>query len=220
MGGNLIQPQALFGACAAAAHGSACADVEKNIRNPFYIGDQPGGTEVSGWFDAWTPAASVYAVRARHAGDVSAAVKFARDHRLRLVVKGGSHSYQGTSNAPDSLLVWTRAINRVQVHDGFVPRGCGGGIAPTPAVTADAGAMWIDLYHAVTTVAGEAGASSPARHCAPSSCRRSSGVPGARSEPVRTAHSASQSLVSCSTMRSTCSTRIGASRCIRTRTAP
>ena len=154
VGGNLIQPQALFGACAAAPHGSACADVEKNIRNPFYIGDQPGGTEVSGWFDAWTPAASVYAVRARHAGDVSAAVKFARDHRLRLVVKGGSHSYQGTSNAPDSLLVWTRAMNRVQVHDGFVPRGCEGSIAPTPAVTADAGAMWIDLYHAVTTVAG------------------------------------------------------------------
>ena len=28
--------------------------------------------------------------------------------RCGFVVKGGGHSYQGTSNAPDSLLVWTR----------------------------------------------------------------------------------------------------------------
>jgi FAD/FMN-containing dehydrogenase len=36
--------------------------------------------------------------------DVVAAVNFARAHQLRVVVKGGGHSYQGTSNAPDSLL--------------------------------------------------------------------------------------------------------------------
>ena len=33
--------------------------------------------------------------------------------QLRLVVKGGGHSYQGTSNAPDSLLVWTRRDGRI-----------------------------------------------------------------------------------------------------------
>ena len=81
----------------------------QNIRNPFYIGDQAGGTQVSGWLDAWTPAPSVYAVKARQAADVAAAVNFARTHNLRLVVKGGGHSYLGTSNAPDSLLIWTRA---------------------------------------------------------------------------------------------------------------
>jgi CheY-like chemotaxis protein len=37
---------------------------------------------------------------------VVAAVNFARTHRLRLVVKGGGHSYLCGSNAPDSLLVW------------------------------------------------------------------------------------------------------------------
>ena len=46
---------------------------------------------------------SVYAVAARHVQDVVAAVDFAREHNLRLVVKGGGHSYLGTSNAPDSL---------------------------------------------------------------------------------------------------------------------
>jgi FAD/FMN-containing dehydrogenase len=53
-------------------------------------------------------APSVYAVAAKTAGDVAAAIDFAREHNLRLVVKGGGHSYLGTSNAPDSLLIWTR----------------------------------------------------------------------------------------------------------------
>lgn len=142
VGGSLIRPKALF---------VAGADVENNIRNPFYIGDQPAGTEVSGWLDAWTPAPSEYAIRARHTADVVAGVNFARENNLRLVVKGTGHSYLGTSNAPDSLLIWTRAMNRVTVQDAFVAQGCEGRYAPVPAVTAEAGAMWIDLYDLVTT---------------------------------------------------------------------
>ena len=126
----------------------------KNIHNPFYIGDQPGGTQVCGWFNAWTPAPSAYAVKARNAADVAAAVNFARDNNLRLVVKGTGHSYLGTSNAPDSLLVWTRGMNAVTLHDSFVGQGCEGKVAPVPAVTAEAGAVWIDLYTAVTTNGG------------------------------------------------------------------
>jgi FAD/FMN-containing dehydrogenase len=154
VGGNLLQPQALFAACQTNATGSACTEVLKNIRNPIYIGDQPAGTEVSGWLDAWTPAPSAYAVAARNAADVAAAVNFARENNLRLVVKGAGHSYLGTSNAPDSLLVWTRAMNKVTLHDAFVGQGCEGRNSPVHAVTAEAGAMWIDLYHAVTTEAG------------------------------------------------------------------
>lgn len=154
VGGNLVQPRALFADCQTDANGEACAEVRKSIRNPFYIGDQPAGTEVSGWLDAWTPAPSAYAVRARNAADVAAAVNFARENNLRLVVKGGGHSYLGTSNAPDSLLVWTRAMNKVTLHDAFIPQGCRARTAPVAAVTAEAGAMWIDVYHAVTTEAG------------------------------------------------------------------
>jgi FAD/FMN-containing dehydrogenase len=120
--------------------------------NPFWIADQPGGTETSGWLNAWTPAPSVYALAARDAGDVAAGVNFAREHRLRLVVKGGAHSYQGTSNSADSLLIWTRKMNHVLLHDNFVPKGSKA--APVAAVTAEAGAVWIDLYNAVTTEAG------------------------------------------------------------------
>ena len=83
--------------------------------------------------------------------DVAAAVTFARENNLRLVVKGGGHSYLGTSNAADSLLIWTRAMSRVTLHDAFVGQGCAGHSAPAPAVSCEAGAVWMDLYNAVTT---------------------------------------------------------------------
>src|ERR1700738_3663083 len=122
-GGNLLEPQARCAACRTNANGSACTEVLKNIRNPIYIGDQPAGTEVSGWLDAWTPAPSAYAVAARNAADVAAAVNFARENNLRLVVKGAGHSYLGTSNAPDSLLIWTRHMDKVTLPDSFTPPG-------------------------------------------------------------------------------------------------
>jgi FAD/FMN-containing dehydrogenase len=70
------------------------------------------------------------------------------------VVKGGGHSYQGTSNAPDSLLIWTRHMHDVQMHDDFVPQGCSGTHAPQKAITLGAGAIWMQAYDAVTTKAG------------------------------------------------------------------
>ncbi len=48
--------------------------------------------------------------------------------------------------------MWTRRLNDVTLHEAFTPRG--GGAEPGPAVTAAAGAMWIDLHDAVTTKAG------------------------------------------------------------------
>lgn len=125
------------------------------LRNPYYIGDQPGLTQTLGWVDAWATQPSVYAVAARSAQDIAAAVTFARENDLRLVVKGGGHSYQGTSNAPDSLLIWTRHMNEIQMHDAFVPRGCEGTMPPQPAVTLGAGAIWMQAYQAVTTRGGK-----------------------------------------------------------------
>ena len=153
VGGNLIRPEPLFAPCVRDATGAACQALTKNSHNPFFIGDQPSGTQVSGWYDAWTPAPSAFAVKARNAADVAAAVNFARENNLRLVVKGAAHSYLGTSNAPDSLLIWTRAMNHVELHDAFVPQNCQG-MAGVPAVSAGSGAVWADLYNAVTTEAG------------------------------------------------------------------
>ena len=152
VGGNLVRPKTVWAACEAAPGTAECLASLKDVRNPFALGDNPGGTQVSGWLDAWTPKASAYAVAAHSTADVVAGVNFARRHNLRLVVKGGGHSYLGGSNAPDSLLIWTRAMNRIELHDAFVPEGCS--TAPTPAVTLGAGCMWIDAYTAVTTKAG------------------------------------------------------------------
>jgi FAD/FMN-containing dehydrogenase len=152
--GNLIPVQFPLAACQTASDSPACQDVFKNLGNPYYIGDQPGLTQTLGWANAWTTKPSVYAVAARNASDIAAAVTFARENHLRLVIKGGGHSYQGTSNAPDSLLIWTRHMNDILTHDAFVPQGCGSGQSPQPAVTLGAGAIWMQAYDAVTTKAG------------------------------------------------------------------
>jgi len=92
-------------ACRDAPGGPSCQELLGRLRNPFFLGDEPGLTQTSGWAGAWASVPSAYAVAARTTGDVVAAVNFARENNLRLVVKGGGHSYAGGSNAPDSLLI-------------------------------------------------------------------------------------------------------------------
>jgi FAD/FMN-containing dehydrogenase len=152
--GRLIKVKSPLAACRTAPASASCAYVFKELKNPYYIGAQPALTQTSGWVDAWASAPSVYAVAAEETDDIVAAVNFAREHHLRLVVKGGGHSYQGTSNAPDSLLIWTHAMNGIVSHEAFVPQGCTATLAPQPAVTVEAGAIWMHVYDAVTTRGG------------------------------------------------------------------
>jgi len=154
VGGQLISVQFPLAACQSASDSPSCQDILNNLKNPYYVGDQPGLTQTLGWADAWVTKPSVYAVAARDANDVAAAVNFARENNLRLVVKGGGHSYQGTSNAPDSLLIWTRHMDDITMHPAFVPQGCGATHAPQPAVTLGAGVIWMHAYDAVTTKGG------------------------------------------------------------------
>ena len=152
-GGHLVKVEPLLEACANAAGSTACQDLLTQLKNPYFVGDQPAGTQSVGWLNAWMSAPSVYAVAATTTADVVGAVNFARENKLRLVVKGGGHSYQGTSDAADSLLVWTRSMNNVVLHDAFVAQGCANA-APQPAVTVEAGAVWVHTYDAVTTKGG------------------------------------------------------------------
>jgi FAD/FMN-containing dehydrogenase len=152
--GRLLKLESPFAACTADASGAACTELFRAWKNPYANGDNPALTQSSGWADAWVSQPSAYAVAATRAEDVAAAVKFARAHRLRLVVKGGGHSYQGTSCAPDSLLVWTRKMNAITLHDSFVPEGCTGRVAAGPAVSIGAGQIWMHTYEAVCARAG------------------------------------------------------------------
>lgn len=154
VGGRLMKLADPLLACRADPSGKACSDFFNDIKNPFYILDHANLTQTSGWVDAWTSQPSAYAVAATSAADVAAAVNFAREHHLRLVVKGAGHSYQGTSGAPDSLLVWTHHMDDIAMHDAFVPQGCTGKLAPQPAVSVGAGQIWGHTYNAVTPQGG------------------------------------------------------------------
>lgn len=136
------------------ADASATAELFRNLRNPYFIGDDPALTQTLGWTDGWTSRPSAYVVAATSANDVVAAVNFARRTGVKLVVKGGGHSYVGGSNAPDSLLIWTRRMEAIDLHDAFVPVGAPGGTMPIPAVSVGAGTMWGRAYDAVTTRGG------------------------------------------------------------------
>jgi len=152
--GNLVPVNSPVNACLSSDDGADCRAFFANVKNPYYIGDNPGITQTLGWVDAWTTKPSVYAVAARNADHIVAAVNFARENNLRLVVKGGGHSYQGTSNAPDSLLIWTRHLRDVAITPDFVPQGCRATHAPQRAVTVGSGSIWLQAYDAVTTKAG------------------------------------------------------------------
>jgi FAD/FMN-containing dehydrogenase len=152
--GRLIKVRSPLADCVGGTPDAACEQVFKELKNPYYLGDEVGLTQSLGWVGAWTSEPSVYAVAAKTTQDVVAAVNFARTNNLRLVVKGGGHSYQGTSNAADSLLIWTRHMNAVTLQDAFVGAGCAGNAEPQQAVSIEPGAYWRQAYDAVTTKGG------------------------------------------------------------------
>jgi hypothetical protein len=116
VGGRLVRPDDPLASCRVAPDSIACQSFFKDMRNPYFISDNPALTETSGWVDAWTSTPSAYAVKAQSTADVIAAVNFARENNLRLVIKGGGHSYQGTSDAPDSLLIWMREMSGIRAR--------------------------------------------------------------------------------------------------------
>lgn len=130
------------------------AKLLKALENPFVIQEYPWGTESTGWLGGWSTAASPYAVAVQKTSDIVEAVKFAKQHQVKLVIKGSGHDYLGRSNAPHSLLVWTHPMRKIEVLDAFVPTGAPAGTPATPAVTAEAGARWGEVYQAVTTKHG------------------------------------------------------------------
>jgi len=150
VGGRLIKLQSAVAACS--NNNAACTTLFKKLKNPYFINETPTVTQTLGWADAWTTRASAYAVAAASTADVVAAVNFAREHDLRVAVRGGAHGYQGTSNARDSLLIWTRAMAQIIMHDAFAPQGCSS--ARVPAVSLGAGNIWLHAYDAVTTRRG------------------------------------------------------------------
>lgn len=124
------------------------AEVFRRLKNPYWIGDEPGLTQTLGWIDAWTSRPSLMAVAAESSTDVTAAIGFSKANRIPLIVKGGGHSYFGNSNRADSLLLWTRRLRTIELHDSFRPQGAPEETA-IPAVSVGAGTLWGEVYRTV-----------------------------------------------------------------------
>src|SRR5450755_542015 len=80
VGGQLISVPSPLAPCKDAPSSAACAARITEMENPYFIGEQAGGTQTSGWLDAWTASPSAYAVAAHRTEDVVAAVNFAREN--------------------------------------------------------------------------------------------------------------------------------------------
>jgi hypothetical protein len=89
VGGNLLPVNFPLSLLKTDPEGAAAKRLLEDLKNPYYLGEQPGLTQTLGWVDAWATNPSVYAVAARNAQDIAEAVNFAREKDLRLVVRGG-----------------------------------------------------------------------------------------------------------------------------------
>lgn len=149
LSGQLVKPSADLDVCVKDSNSKACAKVLKNIHNPFYNENNSGDTQSQGLMNAWMNHASNYAVLAKDADDVAAAVNFAREHHLRLVIKGTGHDYLGRSNAADSLLISTHNMREVTFDKAFIPEGCDAKTGEQ-ALTVGAGTRWLEAYNVAT----------------------------------------------------------------------
>jgi FAD/FMN-containing dehydrogenase len=148
VGGRLLRVDSPLRPCFDDPASPACSAVLRDLTNPFRIQAEPGAFQTTGWLGAYVAEPSAYAVAARSADDVAAAVLFARDHDIRLVVKGTGHDYLGRSSDGDALLVWTHPMREIVVHDAFMPTGATASGSPVPAMSVGAGARWLEAYHA------------------------------------------------------------------------
>lgn len=146
VGGRLLEVASPLEACRADPADAVCQAALRTLANPYAIEDEPGAFHTTGWHGAFTSQPSPVAVAAETAEDIAAAVGFAREHELRLVVKGTGHDYLGRSSAPDSLLVWTHPMRRISLDDSF--RRAGSADGGTPAMTVGAGTRWLEAYQA------------------------------------------------------------------------
>ena len=150
VGDRLVTVESPLAPCKADATSDACSVVLENLQNPFWNEDSPGVLQTNGWLDAWEIQVSPYAVAAESAGDIAAAVNFARDNGVRLAVKGTGHDYLGRSNAADSLLIWTHKMREVTFLPEFRAAGSSADTPPVTAMSVAAGARWLEVYQEAT----------------------------------------------------------------------
>ncbi|KAI9840689.1 MAG: hypothetical protein M1837_001365 [Sclerophora amabilis] len=89
-----------------------------------------------------------YSVAAQEVNDIKAAVKFANEKDLYLVIKNTGHSHLGRSSGKGAFSIWTHNMKGKYWHKSFIAQGAPYGTHGTPAVTLQAGEQWLDVYQA------------------------------------------------------------------------
>ncbi|KAI8966418.1 FAD-binding domain-containing protein [Daldinia sp. FL1419] len=79
-----------------------------------------------------------YVVNATNAQDIKLSIDFARTHNVRVIVKSTGHDYQGRSQAPGALSIWTHHMQSLETHTSFRPQGCDFTINTTAATVGPA----------------------------------------------------------------------------------
>ncbi|KAL0067114.1 hypothetical protein AAF712_005901 [Marasmius tenuissimus] len=155
----LIHPLPPASACYPASSPSGtCTDVQVNSPNGTWRADQAGAYQNTN-FEAYVfPNGSIrfpceqgsvppIGVDARNVGDIQAAVKFAAEKNLRLVVKNTGHDYLGRSSGRNGFMIWTHHLKNITYNETFVPEG-----APATeayqVLTLGAGVQWREGYSA------------------------------------------------------------------------
>ncbi len=147
--GSVFEPEKFLAPCLENAQSHACQAVLQNVKNPFFVEDQPAGGQNTGWIDAWSFQPPLYVAEVRSAYDIAKVVSFAKKHNIKVVVKGSGHDYHGRYSAPDALMIWTHRMRDIEMHNSFVPVGCTGQKS-VPAVSVAAGKSWLETYDVVT----------------------------------------------------------------------
>ncbi|KAG8722046.1 hypothetical protein FRC09_006928 [Ceratobasidium sp. 395] len=161
IGGRLVAPRPPAWPCHDPNYDeAACASAKANWFDSFWRANQTGAMQDTAWE---SPGCSIntprnvtceqgfvptYSVAARSAHDISKTVEFARDHRLRLVVKNTGHDYLGRSSGAGSLSIWTHQLKGMNFTDSFIADGCPRSTSGVPAVTLGAAEQWRDVYQA------------------------------------------------------------------------
>lgn len=68
--------------------------------------------------------------------DIQAAVSFANQYKVKMVIKNTGHEYQGRSSGPDTLQIWTHKLNSISISNNYTPDG---GSASGPAAVIGSG---------------------------------------------------------------------------------
>jgi FAD/FMN-containing dehydrogenase len=65
-----------------------------------------------------------YYVDIRETAQISATLRFANVHNMRLSVKNTGHDFFGRSSVPNSLAIWTHNMDTLEFHPNFTAHNC------------------------------------------------------------------------------------------------